>query len=132
MHLLKAAFVFTMRGQLMRMNYTLSGGLLLQKIKLSALAHQLGQKISQLFSLTLTNSPQLSTFLSIIFLVVFCLDLLLCIWRMSHLSMMGLLGVQKYLIEHLKKISQNYDIPPTAYCNEDLSVKGTFCEQIPF
>ena len=47
----------------MRMNYTLSGGLLLQKIKLSALAHQLGQKISQLFSLTLTNSPQLSTFL---------------------------------------------------------------------
>ena len=80
----------------MRMNYTLSGGLLLQKIKLSALAHQLGQKISQLFSLTLTNSPQLSTFLEYPFPVVFCLNLLLCVWRMSHLSIMGFLGVQMY------------------------------------
>ena len=51
---------------------------------------------------------------------------------MSHLSKMGFLGVQKYLIEHIKNFSQNYDIPPTAHFYEDISVKRHFVNKYHF
>ena len=121
MHLLKAVFVFTMRGQLMRMNYTLSGGLLLQKIKLSALAHQLGQKISQLFSLTLTNSPQLLPFLSILFFGLFLGFARVCLANVPSFND-GSFRCAKVFDKHIKNFYQNQ----TAHFYEDI------CSQIPF